>query len=216
MKKIILTLTMAITSLLMFADDDYYRFARDVDYYSRGYSNDQVVMLYQNHYGIPQSTLIQLYGDYGNSWGNVALGLELSHFLGIPIGDVFGFYADGNGWGVTAQRYGIKPGSAQFHRMKSIMGNKNKYWRDIYRDYDRRRDPIIARRGRIIFDDGMIIIGPSSKDIKRVNKQIEKRNKEIYKEQRKREKEWKKRNKKIKKEQKKQQKRYEKIFGKVW
>lgn len=216
MKKIILTFAIALTSLAMSAQGDYSNFVRDIDRYSRGYSNDQVVMLYQNHYGIPQSTLIQLYNGYGNSWGNVALGLEISHFLGIPIGDVYGYYIKRNGWGVTAQRYGIKPGSAEFHRMKSIMSNKNKYWRDIYRDYDRRRNPIIARRGRIIFDDGMIILGPSSKDIKKVNKQIEKRNKEIYKEQRKREREWKKQNRKIIREQKKAERRIKRIFGQVW
>lgn len=216
MKKIALTLTMALTSLLMFADDDYFRFVRSVDQYSHGYANNQVVVLYQNHYGIPQSTLIQLYNDYGNSWGNVVLGLELSHFLGLPISDVFGYYREGNGWGVTAQRYGIKPGSAEFHRMKSIMSNKNNYWRGVYRDYKRDRDPRISRRNRIVFNDGMIIYNPSGKEMKKINKQIEKRNKEIYKQQRKNEKEWEKRNKKIRKEQKKQRKRYEKIFGKVW
>lgn len=216
MKKILLTFVIALISIAISAQGDYSRFVRDIDGYSRGYSTDQVVMLYQHHYGIPQSTLIQLYGNYGNSWGNVSLGLELSHFLGIPIGDVFGFYAGGNGWGVTAQRYGIKPGSAEFHRMKSIMNNKNNYWRGIYRDYGRSRDPLIARRGRIIFDDGMIILGPSSKEIKRMNKQIEKRNKEIYKQQRKYEREWEKRDKKIRREQRKQQRRYERIFGKGW
>ena len=96
------------------------------------------------------------------------------------------------------------------------MRNKNKYWRDIYRDYDRRRDPLIARSGRVIFDDGMIILGPSSKDIKRVNKQIEKKNKEKYKDQRKREREWEKRNKKIIRKQKKRQRRLDRIFGQVW
>lgn len=213
MKKTVLIFALTITSIVMYAQADYSRFVRDVDRYSRDYSNNQVVSLYQNHYGIPHATLIQLYGISGRSWGNVALGLEISHFLGIPIGDVFDFYDGRRGWGITAQRLGIKPGSAQFHQMKSIMRSKNRCWREIYRDYGRGRDPIVARRGRIIFDDGMIIIGPSSKDIKRINKQIEKQNKEIYKEQRKREREWEKRNRKIRREQKKQQKRYGVILG---
>ena len=92
----------------------------------------------------------------------------------------------------------------------------SRYDRDFdgYRNYDRGRSPVIAANGRVIIDDGMIIFGPSSKDIKRINKKIEKRNKQIYKEQRKREKEWEKRTKKIRKEQRKYRKRYDRIFGK--
>lgn len=212
MKKVIITFLLVTASLVTFAQRDYARFAKDIDGYSRGYSSNDVVMLYQNHYGIPQSTLIQLYGLSGNSWGNVVLGLEMSHFLGIPIGDIFHYYDGEQGWGVMAKRYGIKPGSAKFHRMKSIMGKKNSYWRGIYRDYDKRRDPVIARKGAIVFGDGMIILNPSSKDVKKIHKDIDKRNKQIYKNQRKREKEWDKSNKKIRKERKKQQKRYDKVF----
>lgn len=206
MKKITLILALTLTSLLTFASDDYRRFAREIDAYSRGYSNEQVMVLYQNHYGIPQSTLLQLFGSYGHSWGNVVLSLEISHFLGAPIGDVYNVYTRGNGWGVIAQQYGIKPGSAEFHRMKSVMGKKSKYWKGIYMDYGRNHNPIISRKNRIFFDDGMLIFGPSHKEIKK----IEKQNKKIYKNSRKQEKAWEKQNEKFYKEQRKQQKRYEK------
>jgi hypothetical protein len=44
-----------------------------------------------------------------------------------PLADVVRAYDEnrGQGWGVVAQRMGIKPGSAQFHALKGQMGKSN-------------------------------------------------------------------------------------------
>jgi hypothetical protein len=111
---------------------------------------------------------------------------------------------NGNGWGAMAKRYGIKPGSAEFHRMKEVMSNKNRYWKDVYNDYGQNRNPAVARRNRVVFNDQLIILGGvSGKEMKKINKEIEKRNKKIYKRENKMKKEWEKENKKIHKQTKK-------------
>lgn len=206
MKKVIASFMLIMISTVMFAQADYSLFARDIRSYSDNYSDDQVMGLYENHYGVPRNTLIQLFGGFGYDWGNVVLGLEISNFLGLPIGDVLIDYRDnnGNGWGAMAKRYGIKPGSAEFHRMKEVMSNKNRYWKDVYNDYGQNRNPAVARRNRVVFNDQLIILGGvSGKEMKKINKEIEKRNKKIYKRENKMKKEWEKENKKIHKQTKK-------------
>jgi hypothetical protein len=206
MKKVIASFMLIMISTVMFAQADYSLFARDIRSYSDNYSDDQVMGLYENHYGVPRNTLIQLFGGFGYDWGNVVLGLEISNFLGLPIGDMLIDYRDnnGNGWGAMAKRYGIKPGSAEFHRMKEVMSNKNRYWKDVYNDYGQNRNPAVARRNRVVFNDQLIILGGvSGKEMKKINKEIEKRNKKIYKRENKMKKEWEKENKKIHKQTKK-------------
>lgn len=206
MKKVIASFILIMISTVMFAQADYSLFARDIRSYSDNYSDDQVMGLYENHYGVPRNTLIQLFGGFGYDWGNVVLGLEISNFLGLPIGDMLIDYRDnnGNGWGAMAKRYGIKPGSAEFHRMKEVMSNKNRYWKDVYNDYGQNRNPAVARRNRVVFNDQLIILGGvSGKEMKKINKEIEKRNKKIYKRENKMKKEWEKENKKIHKQTKK-------------
>ena len=206
MKKVIASFMLIMISTVMFAQADYSLFTRDIRSYSDNYSDDQVMGLYENHYGVPRNTLIQLFGGLGYDWGNVVLGLEISNFLGLPIGDMLIDYRDnnGNGWGAMAKRYGIKPGSAEFHRMKEVMSNKNRYWKDVYNDYGQNRNPAVARRNRVVFNDQLIILGGvSGKEMKKINKEIEKRNKKIYKRENKMKKEWEKENKKIHKQTKK-------------
>ena len=216
MKKLLITLALVAASATMFAQD-YYGFTRDINGYSRRYNDNQIVTLYQNHYGIPQATLIQLYDGYGRNWGNVTLGLEFSHLFGVSIWDVMDVYRgypNGQGWGVMAKRYGIKPGSREFHRMKAMMKNKNKYWKGIYTDYGRGYDPMIARRNRVIFNDAMIMY-PSNRDINRIHKNIEKENREIYRENQKINREIYKENQKIARKNKKAARKYEKEMRKA-
>lgn len=159
MKKLLLTLALAVASITMFAQD-FDVFVTNMNGYTKGYSNNQVADLYNNHYGVPVNTLNGYYSDFGNNWGNVALGLELSRILGIPVPDIFGVYregqSNGQGWGVMAKRYGIKPGSREFHRMKNSMNRSNKAWGGIFGDYGKNRDPRVAKKGGYIFDDGRV------------------------------------------------------------
>jgi hypothetical protein len=219
MKKVIATISLTLLSVVMFAQTDYLQFSRDIRSYSDRYTDDQVIGLYQNHYDVPRNTLVQLFGGFDYNWGNVVLGLEISNFLGVPVGELLGVYRDypqGNGWGVIAKRYGIKPGSAEFHRMKAMMSNKNRYWRDIYDDYGRYHNPGIARRNRVQMNDRLLFLEPySDKEMKKINKEIEKRDKEIAKREQKMMKEWEKDNKKIYKQNEKIRKEQDKRAKKM-
>lgn len=208
MKKFIIALSIIVISTSAIAQSEYTQFAKDIRSYSTSYTNNQVVELYEHHYGVPQNTLKHLYSGFGFDWGNVTLGLELSNHLRVPIADLLDIYQQypfGNGWGITASQYGIKPGSREFQQMKAVMGKKNNYWRGVYHDYSLKQNPSIAQRNRVFIDKDLIRIGiPSSKGVKRINKQIEKRNKEILKREKKARKSWEKENKKISEKREKQ------------
>lgn len=179
MKKLLLSIVLVLASVTLFAQD-FNVYVTNINGYAKGYSNAQVADLYYNYYGVPQSTLNQYYNNFDNNWGNVALALEFSRVLGIPVPDIFGVYRDGRsngqGWGVMAQRYGIKPGSAAFHRMKNTMGRSSKTWRGIYGDYGKRKDPKVAKKGVYIFDNGVIKTGNSKKSIFQKNANSQKVN----------------------------------------
>ena len=56
--------------------------------------------------------------------GDIYYACAIAHQLGRPCRDVLDIYArdHGQGWGVIAQRLGIKPGSAEFHALKGKVG----------------------------------------------------------------------------------------------
>ena len=62
-------------------------------------------LVYVHHVPLPDVLLISAY----------------SHQLGWPMERVYGVYHEnrGRGWGVIAQRLGIRPGSPEFHAMKA-------------------------------------------------------------------------------------------------
>jgi len=55
----------------------------------------------------------------------------LAHQLNRPCMDVVRDYGDdrGQGWGVIAQRMGIKPGSAEFHALKGTLNKSDERYR---------------------------------------------------------------------------------------
>lgn len=219
MKKVMTTLALAMISVAMFAQLDFNSFTRDIRGYSEDYSDDQVIELYENHYGVPRQTLLHTFGGLGYDWGNVALALEVSNLFGAPIGDLLGIFRgapQGNGWGAMAKRYGVKPGSPEFHRMKALMSKKNSYWKGIFGEYGKRFDPTISRRGRYNFDEKLYKLDRySSKDLKKIQKEIEKRNKKVRKQQEKTIKDWEKSNNKIRKDRQKRVKERQKQVKKV-
>ena len=218
MKKLMAAFSMMIISFVMIAQSDYSQFTKDIRIYSNNYSDDQVMGLYENHYGVPRNSLMQLFSGFGYNWGNVTLGLEMSNYLGVPVSDLLGIYRQnpkGNGWGVMAQRYGIKPGSPEFHRMKAMMNKKNGHWKDIYNDYRINPNPSVGRRYRVLLNENLIRFGTlSPKEMNKINKEIEKRNKKIYKQDRKVVKKWEKNNKEIRKEKDKKIKEHNKRMKK--
>lgn len=180
MKKFFLTLTLIGASITMFAQD-FNVYVGNMNGYTRQYKNNEVVDLYYNYYGVPQVTLNSYYNDFDNNWGNVALGLELSRILGIPMPDIFGIYregrSNGQGWGVMAKRYGIKPGSAAFHRMKDVLGKSQRTWGGVFGDYGKNKNPKIARKDIYIFDNGMVKMKNGKKADKQLEKMIKQSNK---------------------------------------
>lgn len=179
MRKLLITLILAVTSITMFAQN-FDIFVTNMNGYTGQYNNSQVADLYFNYYGVPQTTLNGYYAHVGNNWGNVALGLEFSRILGVPLPEIFGIYregiSNGQGWGVMAKRYGIKPGSAAFHRMKNSLGKSQREWRGIFGDYGKNKNPRIAKKDIYIFDNG-VIRHKNGKMDKRFEKMVKKANK---------------------------------------
>lgn len=69
---------------------------------------------------------IDLCFSAGMTAGDAYFALELSNVARRPIEDVIISYKKnkGKGWGVIAKEMGIKPGSAEFHRLKGNCKNK--------------------------------------------------------------------------------------------
>ena len=96
--------------------DDYGRNDRD-------YFIDDVV----TSFGAPRYLVNDLLVTRNFSPGDVYYSCALAYQLRRPCGDVARMYEQdrGQGWGVIAQRLGIKPGSAEFHALKGHVGKSN-------------------------------------------------------------------------------------------
>ena len=90
---------------------------------NRDYFVDDVV----NTYGAPRYLVNDLLTTRRWQPGDVYYACALAYQLRRPCGDVAKTYEQnrGQGWGVIAQRMGIKPGSAQFHALKGNVGKSN-------------------------------------------------------------------------------------------
>ena len=78
-------------------------------------------------FGAPRYLVRELY--YGRRWapGDIYYACAIAYQARRPCAEVVGAYEKdrGQGWGVIAQRMGIKPGSAQFHALKGQVGKSN-------------------------------------------------------------------------------------------
>ena len=99
------------------------------------------------YYGVPRPYVGELLGQRGWAPGDVYMACAIAQLLGRPCSYVVDQYAayereqPGQGWGATAQRLGIQPGSPQFHRLKSGMVRSYDRWeRPIVIDQDLVRD----------------------------------------------------------------------------
>jgi hypothetical protein len=99
------------------------------DYYGRydGGYRDYYVDDMVGTYGVPRYLVNDLLTQRNWSPGDVYYASALAYASRRPLADVVRAYDDnrGQGWGVVAQRMGIKPGSAQFHALKGHMGKSN-------------------------------------------------------------------------------------------
>lgn len=161
MKKLFLALTVFVASFNMYAQsyNDFMVFVGNVLLNNKNYTNDEVCSLYNQHYGISQQKLYELYNGFNRNWGDVVMGLELSQFLNKPINTIFNDYRDGGatkGWGNLAKEYGIKPGSDEFHRFKQRMKEETTYWKNTHKEYKNKKDPNIAGKHKKNFPNDLV------------------------------------------------------------
>jgi hypothetical protein len=92
----------------------------------RTYFVDDIV----TSFGAPRYLINELLDKRRWEPGDVYYASALAYAAHRPLGDIARDYEQnrGQGWGVMAQRMGIKPGSAEFHAMKGYMGkSKGRY-----------------------------------------------------------------------------------------
>lgn len=95
------------------------------------------------HYGAPRVLVRELLIDRRWAPGDVYYACSIAHTLGIPCRNVVEVWDrdHGQGWGAVAKRMGIKPGSAQFHRLKKgFVPTYDRWGRTVVLDADLRRD----------------------------------------------------------------------------
>lgn len=95
--------------------------------YGRGGNRDYFVDDVVNSFGAPRYLVNDLLNTRRWNPGDVYYACALAYQLRRPCGDVVKQYDQnrGQGWGVVAQRMGIKPGSAQFHALKGQVGKSS-------------------------------------------------------------------------------------------
>ena len=91
----------------------------DIDVYGRSYRDafiEDVVL----SYGAPRTVVRTWVVDRGYAPADVYYACAVAQQIGRPCVDVMNAYQKdrGQGWGVVAQRLGIKPGSPAFHALK--------------------------------------------------------------------------------------------------
>jgi hypothetical protein len=89
----------------------------------RGYFVDDIV----SGYGAPRYLVNDLLDNRGWDPGDVYYASAMAYQLRRPLGDIVRERDRnrGQGWGVIAQRMGIKPGSPEFHALKGQMGKSH-------------------------------------------------------------------------------------------
>jgi len=95
------------------------------------------------YHAVPRPLVVDLLQTRHWAPGDVYFACALASVLGRPCRYVVDYYDAnrGQGWGVVAQRLGIKPGSAEFHRLKKgFVPTYDRWARPIDLDDDLRRD----------------------------------------------------------------------------
>jgi len=103
------------------------------------------------YHDVPRPLVVELLQTRHWVPGDVYFACALASVLGRPCRYVVDYY-DANrglGWGVVAQRLGIKPGSAEFHRLKKgFVPTYDRWARPIDLDDELRRDFPNRGKGR--------------------------------------------------------------------
>jgi hypothetical protein len=114
----------------------------DMNRYGARYPEPFVDEMVRYH-NAPRSLVVDLLQTRHWAPGDVYYACALASVLGRPCRYVVDQYEAnrGQGWGVVAQRLGIKPGSAEFHRLKKgFVPTYDRWSRPIDLDEDLRRE----------------------------------------------------------------------------
>ena len=132
-------------------------YLNDINDYGYRYREPFIDELVRYH-GAPRDLVSELLIDRRWAPGDVYYACSIASILGRPCRYVVDEWerGHGQGWGALAQRLGIKPGSAEFHRLKKGFVPTYDRWArpielddDLVRVFpDRRRVTIVDRGGR--------------------------------------------------------------------
>ena len=102
----------------------------DINRYGRA-DNDYFIDDVVSSFGAPRYFVRDLLTTRRWEPADVYYACALAHQLNRPCMDVVRDYGDdrGQGWGVIAQRMGIKPGSAEFHALKGKLNKSDDRYR---------------------------------------------------------------------------------------
>lgn len=120
----------------------------DVNRYGSRYQ-DPFVNEMVRYYGAPRDLVVELLGTRRWAPGDVYYACAIAQILGRPCRYVADYWGQhhGKGWGAVAQELGIKPGSAEFHRLKKgFVPTYDRWGRPITLSDDLRAD--FPGRGR--------------------------------------------------------------------
>ncbi len=113
----------------------------DMNRYGTRYRDPFVDEMVRYH-GAPRDLVTDLLLNRGWAPGDVYYACALARVIGRPCGYVADYWQEhrGQGWGVVAQRLGVKPGSAEFHRLKKgFVPTYDRWGRPIQLDADLQR-----------------------------------------------------------------------------
>ncbi|MUV13520.1 hypothetical protein [Noviluteimonas gilva] len=113
----------------------------DMNRYGQRYRDPFVDEMVRYH-GAPRDLVVDLIGPRRWAPGDVWMACNIASIIGRPCRYVVDVYErdHGNGWGNIAKQLGIKPGSAEFHRLKKgFVPTYDRWGRTIVLDADLER-----------------------------------------------------------------------------
>ncbi len=113
----------------------------DMNRYGSQYRDPFIDEMVRYH-GAPRDLVTDLLVNRNWAPGDVYYACTIAQIIGRPCGYVADYWQQnhGQGWGVVAQRMGIKPGSAEFHQLKKgFVPTYDRWSRPITLDNDLQR-----------------------------------------------------------------------------
>ena len=138
---------------------------RDMNTYGYRYREPFIDEMVRYH-GAPRDLVHDLLVNQRWAPGDVYYACSIASVIGRPCRYVVDQWErdHGQGWGVMAQRLGIKPGSAEFHRLKKgFVPTYDRWARPIDLDDDLRRAfPDHGKKGKSVAGGGQIKASPGA------------------------------------------------------